>query len=1421
MHSRERYQLNVQDATPYKQGIMTSELRHGLLNDPTFLNDLQSHYYSHYDLKRNTTSANPSHEDDTYKISDWKSTGNKKKTTMAALVLCLNLGIPPPDIVRPQEYPYLEAFVNPSTYPDSKLALQAIGKSLQTNYESISARAKYKQSLDPSVEDLKRLCTSLRRNAKDERILFHYNGHGVPQPTHSGEIWVFNRGYTQYIPVSLYDLQSWIGAPYIMVIDTNAAGHVIENNKRFIQKRIDDEANHHADAAAPSPVNAYIESIQLGACQSNEILPLNPDLPADLFTCCLTRPIEMSIKWFILFSPLREKGYYDILKNKNGAVEVPGKLTDRRTPLGELNWIFIAITDTIAWTTLSRPLFKKLFRQDLVIAALFRNFLLAKKMMPEVGCHPISDPPLPDISKHPMWDSWELAIDQILGQMLKKRESEPDEEDMSDIPQLQIVSTENDAKTANGNTHKSGSIPNGNGSLPGQAGWNYQHCSFFQQHLTAFEVWLQYGSAIKEPPQQLPIVLQVLLSQAHRLRALHLLSNFLDLGPWAVYLALSVGMFPYIQKLLQSPSPDLKPILVFIWTRIMSVDYKNAQQELIKDRGYNYFTTMLTLQPRPSQPNLHGNPLIIESPAVNNDVTFADQKAMSAFVLAMFVRDHPQGRKLAFSIDVIRICIGYIESSESPLLRQWSALFISEISKDHVEAVVLIMRSGSTEKLLQLVNDPIPEIRASLVGAFSNLILLPIEADGLENSYGIKDELNQQDLKIATEMITLCGDGSALIRREVICLFSRFVVKYIQFFLISAFSQLEEEITLIDNPSIIDEVRRRSPAYGSVFSTVWKSLLIASEDPHDEVRNFSQQVVDYIMLKLRESRLSDVVITMEDYLLKKRSTGEARSDSNEINSLMLKVDNPKLRSLGVKGRSAGNFNASARRVQSLNVDPKIKSELENSHKAPNSSASSAYGFSLTDKVSTVKSWLQSFGLNEETGSENSSSTGLTSLLVQQPTTLAYGTNFRPTTPRFTPRRKEKGYPILPFTSGFLDYSCEYFQESQLGPKEDEEPGSEEYMRRIWRRNRNEAIIAATQPQKELALTGNWKNVVCKLNNLTQPKLLKFTQFEKWITTTDERDNITTFDWSKGTELSKMSNGNPFGTKITDLRFLNEDNVPLLMTGSSDGVVKIYKNFHDTDNCQLLTAWRALTDIMPTPRSVGLLGEWQQSRGTLMVTGDVKVIKVWDAPREKCIVDIPLRSTSQVLTLTSDQVSGNIVVAGFQDGTMRVYDRRLDSKDTMVKVYKPRNGLEKYPIRKVHMQRGGARELISGSSNGLVQLWDIRRDEPIVKFRAFEKSMTTAFIHEHAPIIACASKEVDIYSTSGRRVAKIAGGGFINTLNGTVRNNTFINSLSLHPHRMMAATNHNQSAEISIYECREGGDSEDEFYSREELIGDYE
>lgn len=80
------------------------------------------------------------------------------------------------------------------------------------------------------------------------------------------------------------------------------------------------------------------------------------------------------------------------------------------------------------------------------------------------------------------------------------------------------------------------------------------------------------GSEERNPPEQLPIVLQVLLSQVHRMRALELLGRFLDLGPWAVTLALSVGIFPYVLKLLQSSTKELRPLLVFIWAKILAVD---------------------------------------------------------------------------------------------------------------------------------------------------------------------------------------------------------------------------------------------------------------------------------------------------------------------------------------------------------------------------------------------------------------------------------------------------------------------------------------------------------------------------------------------------------------------------------------------------------------------------------------------------------------------------------------------------------------------------------------------------------------------------------------------------------------------------------------------------------------------------------
>ncbi|ETN73215.1 hypothetical protein NECAME_18455, partial [Necator americanus] len=96
----------------------------------------------------------------------------------------------------------------------------------------------------------------------------------------------------------------------------------------------------------------------------------------------------------------------------------------------------------------------------------------------------------------------------------------------------------------------------------------FQHFVLWTQiACSIYSVWLEYGVNKQSSPEQLPIVLQVLLSQAHRQRALELLARFLDLGQWAVGYSLSVGIFPYVLKLLQSTSRELRSWLAFIWAK--------------------------------------------------------------------------------------------------------------------------------------------------------------------------------------------------------------------------------------------------------------------------------------------------------------------------------------------------------------------------------------------------------------------------------------------------------------------------------------------------------------------------------------------------------------------------------------------------------------------------------------------------------------------------------------------------------------------------------------------------------------------------------------------------------------------------------------------------------------------------------------
>ena len=585
-----------------------------------------------------------------------------------------------------------------TTQPQNEL--DAIGKALQAQYERWQPRAKYKLQLDPTTEDMKKLCISSRRNAKNERVLLHYNGHGVPRPTTNGEIWVFNKSYTQYIPLSVYDLHSWTGTPAIYVFDCSNAGLIVKSflklmdpsssapppkvtgdfeerqvggSAAFAQLERGMQANVDDSGFGPSDGSSGAnECILIAACGANELLPQSADLPADVFSACLTTPVKMALHWFCSNSVLRGRGItVDIID------KIPGMQNNRKTPLGELNWIFTAITDTIAWNVLPRKLFQRLFRQDLLVASLFRNFLLAERIMRANNCTPISSPRLPPTHQHPMWAAWDMAVEQCLLQMPSLLSGDPDAE--------------------------------------------FVPSPFFTDQLTAFEVWLEYGNQNDAPPEQLPIVLQVLLSQSHRLRALILLGRFLDLGLWAVELALSVGIFPYVLKLLQTTAPELRQILVFIWTKILALD-RSCQADLVKDDGHTYFIRFLQSANVP-----------------------VEERAMAAFILAVISDGHDRGQSVCLASGLMDICLSNIQETArpdagSPFFLRWLCLCLAKLWEDNLEAQKAACNAQAHKQLISLFTHSSPDARAAAVYALGSLVSF-----GVVRESATEDELQRQD----------------------------------------------------------------------------------------------------------------------------------------------------------------------------------------------------------------------------------------------------------------------------------------------------------------------------------------------------------------------------------------------------------------------------------------------------------------------------------------------------------------------------------------------------------------------------------------------------------------------------------------------------------------------------------------------------
>ncbi|XP_057630562.1 regulatory-associated protein of mTOR isoform X2 [Chionomys nivalis] len=1272
------------------------------------------------------------------------------KTVSVALVLCLNVGVDPPDVVKTTPCARLECWIDPLSMGPQK-ALETIGANLQKQYENWQPRARYKQSLDPTVDEVKKLCTSLRRNAKEERVLFHYNGHGVPRPTVNGEVWVFNKNYTQYIPLSIYDLQTWMGSPSIFVYDCSNAGLIVKSFKQFaLQREQELEVAainpNHPLAQMPLPPSMK-NCIQLAACEAHELLPMIPDLPADLFTSCLTTPIKIALRWFCMQKcvSLVPGVTLDLIE------KIPGRLNDRRTPLGELNWIFTAITDTIAWNVLPRDLFQKLFRQDLLVASLFRNFLLAERIMRSYNCTPVSSPRLPPTYMHAMWQAWDLAVDICLSQLPT------------------II----------------------------EEGTAFRHSPFFAEQLTAFQVWLTMGVENRSPPEQLPIVLQVLLSQVHRLRALDLLGRFLDLGPWAVSLALSVGIFPYVLKLLQSSARELRPLLVFIWAKILAVD-SSCQADLVKDNGHKYFLSVLA---DPYMP--------------------AEHRTMTAFILAVIVNSYTTGQEACLQGNLIAICLEQL-SDPHPLLRQWVAICLGRIWQNFDSARWCGVRDSAHEKLYSLLSDPIPEVRCAAVFALGTFV---------GNSAERTDHSTTIDHNVAMMLAQLINDGSPMVRKELVVALSHLVVQYESNFCTVALQFMEEEKNYPLPSPAATEGGSLTPVRDSPCTPRLRSVSsYGNIRAVTTARNLNKSLQN---LSLTEESGSSVAFSPGNLSTSSSASSTLGSPENEEYILSFETIDKMRR---VSSYSALNsligvsFNSVYTQIWRvllhLAADP-YPDVSDLAMKVLNSIAYKATVNARPQRILDTSSLTQSapasptnkgMHIHQVGGSPPASSTSSCSLTndVAKQTSRDLpssrpgaagptGAQYTPHSHQFPRTRKmfdkgpdqttddaddatgHKSFMCATIQTGFCDWSARYFAQPVMKIPEEHDLESQIRKEREWRFLRNTRVRKQAQQVIQKGIS-RLDDQIFLNRNPGVPSVVKFHPFTPCIAVAD-KDSICFWDWEKGEKLDYFHNGNPRYTRVTAMEYLNGQDCSLLLTATDDGAIRVWKNFADLEkNPEMVTAWQGLSDMLPTTRGAGMVVDWEQETGLLMSSGDVRIVRIWDTDRETKVQDIPTGADSCVTSLSCDS-HRSLIVAGLGDGSIRVYDRRMALSECRVMTYREHTAW----VVKAYLQKHPEGHIVSVSVNGDVRFFDPRMPES-VNVMQIVKGLTALDIHPQANLIACGSMNqfTAIYNGNGELINNIKYyDGFMGQRVGA------ISCLAFHPHWPHLAVGSNDYY-ISVY-----------------------
>ncbi|KAK8857880.1 hypothetical protein M9Y10_012976 [Tritrichomonas musculus] len=300
------------------------------------------------------------------------------------------------DIAHPAQYQLNSSdYLNSSPYfltwtPINSASATEFPSIVQNNikidYQSINKELKFVHFVAPAAERMKNL-SQIRKEIPIGRVIFHYIGFGLPTHT-EGRISVCEGRSLK--PYSVGRIFEDIRTPSWFIFDCDNAGSFIQTIMQRCQKL-------QSRTDKNSLIN-WCDWYCLCATSENEFLPKDPKLPRDFLTSCLLTPVKLSILCHIL-------KYFRL------SLDNPFQYLSQLEQSPDLHEMLTVITDAIASDYVKPKFFFQMFRNDHVVGTIFRRFILAQYLLKEYEVHPISNPSLPDMTKHQMWQEWEASLD--------------------------------------------------------------------------------------------------------------------------------------------------------------------------------------------------------------------------------------------------------------------------------------------------------------------------------------------------------------------------------------------------------------------------------------------------------------------------------------------------------------------------------------------------------------------------------------------------------------------------------------------------------------------------------------------------------------------------------------------------------------------------------------------------------------------------------------------------------------------------------------------------------------------------------------------------------------------------------------------------------------------------------------------------